>query len=47
MNDVEKRLARMEARLVQLMLYLKCDPAKRYGEPRPNKEQPCRNHASR
>lgn len=37
MTETEKRLARMEARIVQLMLYLKCDPTKRYGEPKPTK----------
>jgi hypothetical protein len=37
LEQIELRLARMESRLVQLMIGLKLDPDKRYGAPPPPK----------
>lgn len=33
MDAIERRIARIESRLVQLMLYLGADPAERYDYP--------------
>ncbi len=35
-DTLERRLARLESRLVQLMLYLGADPTVRYGPPNPS-----------
>lgn len=33
MDAIERRIARIESRLVQLMIYLGADPAERYDAP--------------